>query len=219
MAIRSILALALLLAGTFLHLAEELLEGEVEPFNRAGAAWAHGLLQSFPRLREAAEAVTHTGDWGGYLLATLVLLRLRGNERRGLLAAVLGAFVLVVSLKALFAIPRPLVEGHPLATGWSFPSGHTVFATCLYGYTGARLLLAGRKSGWFLLVWPLAVAASRVLLDYHWVSDVLGGILVGSSWVLLVLSWMERRVTRPTPFEPLFTAGRDPDYMTEKPPS
>jgi len=189
---RAIVALALLVLGLFLHLAEEMLEGEVEPLNQAGAAWAHGLLQTWPGLRPVAEAVTHTGDWGGYLLATLLLLRHRGAERRGLLAAVSGALVLVVSLKALFAIPRPLVQGHPLASGFAFPSGHTVFATCLYGYAGARLARAGRKGGYILLAWPLAVAASRVLLDYHWLSDVVGGLLVGIAWVLLVLSWSER---------------------------
>ncbi len=189
---RGIVAVALLVLGLFVHLAEELLEGEVEALNQAGAAWAHGLMQSWPGLRTLAEAVSHTGDWGGYLLAALLLLWLRGSERRGLLAAVLGALVLVVSLKALFAIPRPLVQGHPLATGFAFPSGHTVFATCLYGYAGARLSRAGRKGGYLLLAWPLAVAASRVLLDYHWLSDVLGGLLVGSAWVLLVISWGER---------------------------
>src|SRR5262249_33949835 len=74
--------------------------------------------------------------------------------------------------------------------GPSFPSGHTTTAAAFFA---AGALLIGRRrspaaraalAGGAVGV-AVAVAASRVLLDVHWLTDVIGGLMLGWAWLAL----------------------------------
>lgn len=103
------------------------------------------------------------------------------------LAAALFAAVAAWSLKQGLQLPRPqaLYEG---AMSFGFPSAHTLLATCLYGFLSVliarelprqwRWLCYG--GAWLII---LAIAFSRLYLGAHWLSDVLGALLLGSLWI------------------------------------
>jgi membrane-associated phospholipid phosphatase len=104
--------------------------------------------------------------------------------------AVVGITVLVAVLKAVYERARP--DGGspiPLPHSYSFPSGHAATAVVLYG--ALALLLAERsRSPWRAVawlagaaVWAFAVGASRILLNVHFVSDVIAGFAVGLAWL------------------------------------
>lgn len=57
---------------------------------------------------------------------------------------------------------------------YSFPSGHASRAT--YALMLMPLLFPG--TFWFWLFWSLSIYASRLLLGVHYVSDILGGIVI-----------------------------------------
>ena len=104
--------------------------------------------------------------------------------------AVLGITVLVAVLKATYERARPdLGSPIPLPHSSSFPSGHAATAVVLYGALG--LLLAERArspmraAAWLAAaaVMALAIGASRVLLNVHFVSDVAAGFAVGLAWL------------------------------------
>lgn len=93
------------------------------------------------------------------------------------------------AVKVLVDRPRPeLDEPITEAFGKSFPSGHAMSSTVGYG----TLLLAFMPfipprwrrravAGYVLLV--LAIAASRLGLGVHYLSDVVGGIVLGAAWL------------------------------------
>lgn len=93
------------------------------------------------------------------------------------------------AVKVLVDRPRPeLDEPITEAFGKSFPSGHAMSSTVGYG----TLLLAfmpfipprWRKRAvavYVLLV--LSIAASRLGLGVHYLSDVVGGIVLGAAWL------------------------------------
>ena len=193
------LAVALFGGGLFLYLVDELLEGEFDAYNQQIFAQVQLFTSAHRGWLDVAWWVTRTGDWIGYGLALVVALGLwrrlgAGFELRCFLLVLLGASALVNGLKLIFHLPRPLLDGAALTSGYAFPSGHTLFSTCLYGYVGSRLLQARYRVGWLVVLWPLAVAWSRVMLSRHWFSDVVGGTLLGCAWVALCLHWRERRI-------------------------
>ncbi len=136
-------------------------------------------------------AFTSLGDAGFFLLFVSVgywLWRPGPFSRFGLL--VLGSTILNVSLKELFAVPRP--EGHQLiaAAGWSFPSGHSQTAAAIWPWLALEL---GRLRQGRLWRWPLAavlvagVAASRVYLGVHTPRDVVAGVAIGAA--ITAVAW------------------------------
>jgi len=111
---------------------------------------------------------------------------------------------LVVSFKQLVHRDRPLtvdVVGSPEHT-FSFPSGHTLFSLVLIGTLLWLLFPALSKhpaARWAATaigaVLVVAVASSRVYLGYHWTTDVLASLLLGTAWLGTV--WLIDRRLRP----------------------
>ena len=126
-------------------------------------------------------------------IAGTLLLRRRRGEAPLLIGAPLSAFLSTELLKLLIHRPRPAVAAVAMPTGFAFPSGHAsgAAATCLI----LALVLtqdqpSGRRAAWLALAAGIAVAvaASRVYLGVHYVSDVVAGLLWGTAWALLVTS-------------------------------
>jgi undecaprenyl-diphosphatase len=109
-----------------------------------------------------------------------------------LIAAVVGAVLLSPLTKHLVGRSRPTAFFRTSATGYSFPSGHTLNATCLALALGFILWYLPwhheMKVAWTLvLAFSVAsVGASRVVLGVHYPTDVLGGFLLGAAWVALL---------------------------------
>ncbi len=115
-----------------------------------------------------------------------------------LVLAVPGGGVLNVLLKTAFHRERPLWE-HPLVVlnSYSFPSGHTMGATLLYGL--AAVLGFYRVRSWRGRVWIVAgasgivflVGLSRIALGAHFLSDVLGAVAAGLAWLAVCVMSVE----------------------------
>ncbi len=125
-------------------------------------------------------------------MAALYFLR-RGSARLAVflvLTNVLGGAI-NSTLKLIVDRPRPQLED-PIGTaaGFSFPSGHSVAATVGFGsLLLAFMPLVPRRwrgaliGGYFLIV--VLVAASRLGLVVHYVSDVVAGVILGLAWLAL----------------------------------
>ncbi len=79
----------------------------------------------------------------------------------------------------------------------SFPSDHAAF---LFGLTTFAYLLGWRRVGHLALMAAILVSATRVITGTHWLSDIVGGLVVGIAGALLV--WvlrvpLERYMIRP----------------------
>jgi len=154
-------------------------------------------LRASPPVRSAALAASRLTGEGlvvavGVISAALFLAR-RRRDAAVLLLGTLGGWALVGGLKLLFAVPRPKagVVAHVI-TGYGFPSGHAVGTVVACGLIA---WVAGRRASWLvraLLVTGVATivgatAAARLILDAHWLSDVVGGVAAGALWLGLVL--------------------------------
>ncbi|MBX3051015.1 MAG: phosphatase PAP2 family protein [Caldilineaceae bacterium] len=164
---------------------------------REGFAWDVPLIlaihaYSAPWLDAVMIAITQLGMYGAGLAALGVSLWMwRRHDRMhvwALWASFGGAVVINTALKILFARPRPTIFP-PLMVehSYSFPSGHTIAATALYGFL--TLLLWHNRQRFYAVLVALTiplVALSRVYLGVHYPSDVLGALAVGIVWLALV---------------------------------
>lgn len=90
-------------------------------------------------------------------------------------------------IKELTFLERPYFEGvtHPPDT--AFPSGHNLTAVTVWGYMSVSI----RKTGfwvWIVLL-VIGMSLSRLVLGYHYLGDVLGGIALGIPFLLFFI-WL-----------------------------
>jgi membrane-associated phospholipid phosphatase len=177
---------------------------------------ANGLnraVSAHPFAVQVATAVSRLGGRGVLIplvVLAIVVLLIRRRPRLAIYLAVtgLGAVILDPSLKTLVGRVRPVVAD-PVAHGHgnSFPSGHALGSTIVYGMLTLVFLAVVRHRwrGWFVGLAALivvAIGASRVALGVHFVSDVLAGWLLGAAWICVTAYafrvW-RREVGLPTP--------------------
>ena len=128
------------------------------------------------------------------------------NERRiaaGVLIAPAVAVALFSVTKRVYARARPAGLGGIVPSSYSFPSGHATAATavcCTLAYVFWREGLLGRRTAILVAVLaPLLIGFSRVYLNVHWATDVLGGWSAGLLIAVLSSLLYNRQQRRPEP--------------------
>jgi undecaprenyl-diphosphatase len=204
-------AAALLAAGwLFGKIAEDVVTGDLlTVIDEWLAAWLH--RRATPSLTRAMFVVTELAGSAAITALTLAtaLLLVWMHRWHWLLTLVLvvpAGALLNELLKIVFHRARPAFD-HPIltVTGHSFPSGHTMIATLLYGFLAVFLFQAAQRWRWralgaigAALLIPL-VAVSRMYLGAHYLSDTLAAIAAGVIWLVLCLTavaMLRRRARR-----------------------
>ncbi len=92
-----------------------------------------------------------------------------------LFLALLLSSLAVVALKNFLKLPRPPKNlWKTSAEGYGFPSGHTAISTTFWSFLALR-----RKIFAIGLILAVLIGISRVMLEVHYVRDVVGGFLIG----------------------------------------
>lgn len=115
----------------------------------------------------------------------------RGRSRLALFLVItaIGGGLVDSAVKIAVNRPRPIVE-EPLAHafGKSFPSGHAMSSVVTYGALLIVFLpIVPRAWRWLAITLTtlllLGIGLSRLVLGVHFVSDVLGGWVLGAAWL------------------------------------
>ena len=166
------------------------------PFDDAAEAWVRQQITPF---RTALMfTLTQLASTRFVLVLTLVLAAVLALRKSGywlgrLALSVPGCMLLNEVLKYLFHRIRPAVAD-PLVKlqTYSFPSGHAVAATVLYGFVAILLWSYIAPKVWRVVIGTAIVAVilgvgfSRVYLGAHYPTDVLAGLLEGVAWLSFV---------------------------------
>ena len=215
---------ALVATVGFAELAEHVLAGRTQAFDVAILKWLHE--HQHPLLTNVMVEVTYLGTGTVVMMIVgIVAMFLWHTEHkhsaRLLLAATAGNILLNGALKLVYHRARPTVfEWQTTAVSSSFPSGHAMSATVVYG-TVAYLCMRLQRHRWSRVLTLLAavtlillICLTRLYLGVHYPSDVIGGIIVGLGWAAFCMATLEASLAlarrrapahvveeRPTPLE------------------
>ncbi|KAF1722999.1 bifunctional DedA family/phosphatase PAP2 family protein [Pseudoxanthomonas wuyuanensis] len=140
--------------------------------------------------------------------ALLVLLYLAWRKRWMAAAHWLAALAFGLALTAWLGASVDIPKPPSVSSGFGFPSIAVTMATITFGFFAVLIAreLPGRTRVWPYLVSGVVVALigfARIYLGAHWLSDVIGGMLFGIVWLLILGIAYRRRMVRSFWIKPL----------------
>lgn len=166
-------------------------DGDLVQLDKSVADW--GDRNATPFTTDVMNAITHVGEPSVVALLAVVLAIVETARLRSrwvipfLLLVVAGNGILTTTVKGLADRVRPALNPAAEALGPSFPSGHSSWSAAFFAAAAlllsrgrgraTRAALAGAAAGL-----AVTIAGTRVLLDVHWLSDVLAGLALGYAW-------------------------------------
>jgi undecaprenyl-diphosphatase len=147
------------------------------------------------------QMITHAGDRLTHILvcaalSVSLLWRRRWRAAATIWMAIGAGYGINTLLKIFFARARPDLSLVFIApSGYSYPSGHAMASTVIYGC--AAFFLARLLPRYRVLIRTVAIAIvfliglSRIYLDAHWPTDVLAGFAVGGLVLAAVIKWYD----------------------------
>lgn len=134
------------------------------------------------------------------LITGSILLALLIRQRQKWLSIFLNLSISVtlnLGLKQIYARPRPaVITALVTESGFSFPSGHSMGAAAFYGFIIYLIAQSGLRPAYKRLISALTILLtgligfSRIYLGVHYLSDVAGGFLVSSVYLIVFTAFV-----------------------------
>lgn len=142
------------------------------------------------------------------IFASIILTIIRRTRKAGMILMIIIVMIalIITYLKPLIGYEKPsgtvqltfLPKGYnlerdsmlPSARNYSFPSNHTAAITAFSYIVGYSLLRRSGSSMYLIWLLPLGVAISQVLLLESYVTDAIGGFLLGITVSMLMSNIM-----------------------------
>jgi membrane-associated phospholipid phosphatase len=167
--------------------------------------------QASPLFDSLMKGVSALGDFA--IAATLIAIAMLTFALRRqwlesiFMFATTSSVLLNFTLKGIIqrTRPFPLIQN---ATGliqsineYSYPSGHVLFFVVFFGFFSYLVWInfAGRARMIVISIFGmliLLIGPSRIFLGAHWATDVLGGYIIGTIWLFILIlayQWVNRR--------------------------
>jgi undecaprenyl-diphosphatase len=143
-------------------------------------------------------ALTTTGDLATLFVFGIIITVLRRTRKAGMifLITMVALAIAVMYLKPFVGREIPLYEFSPVlelpenfgiendslapfAAAFSYPSGHASRATALAFIVGYLLYQKSRPAGYAIWAFPIVIGITRVYVQQHFPTDLVGGFLIG----------------------------------------
>lgn len=180
-------------------IAEDVMEKEIMELDTIGYKIMSEHIIS-DTITPIAKAITQFGGAMFLITLSIILLLIIKNKKIGILIWINLAISTILNqiLKNIIQRPRPTEFRIINENGYSFPSGHSMASAAFYGFL---IYLIYKKVKNKYLKWTLIsllsiliilIGASRVYLGVHYTSDVIAGILISTSYLIMFISIIKK---------------------------
>jgi undecaprenyl-diphosphatase len=186
----------------FIRLSEELIRNQLATFDQDIYGFLAGFISK--DMTVVMKAFTFIGSSPTVIIiAVLSFIILRKSQRYFLyghfIAANLGiTWIFDEAFKLLFHRQRPNILRLAEASGFSFPSGHSMVSMSFYGlilyfvYINTENHFRKYTFTVLLGLMILFIGISRIYLGVHYASDVLAGFSAGFAWVAIFITLINK---------------------------
>lgn len=202
--LKFIVAVLLFVAALFLFafLADEVVLENEDLFDSRAFHFFQSLTT--PGIIKVMSVVSFFGSPVFFLPAYVLLVvyfLIKRKHRYALDIGIVGvsSTALMFALKNIFHRQRPPFPVLGKLTNYSFPSGH---ALCSFIFCSVVIYIVW-NTNWshpvkwilsiLLLLFSISIGISRIVLRYHYASDVLAGFCMGFAWALFCM-WLLKRI-------------------------
>lgn len=138
------------------------------------------------------------------IVATLLLVLFIKNKKMGGMIAsnVVLCSVINTIIKHIFLRPRPVGIKLIEQGGYSFPSGHSMMAVAFYGLLIYIIWNTKWRNVWkiftttLLVILILLIGISRIYVGVHFASDVIAGLSISLSYLIIFIELIYKRVIK-----------------------
>ncbi len=119
------------------------------------------------------------------------------HECLTLVAGVAATTISVMLFKSLINRARPISDYSAGLSTLAFPSGHMAHSLFLYGFLAYLLSRRAKttlQAFWILVAGiglALLIGLSRLYLNAHWLTDILGGFSLAAAYLCLCIGFLE----------------------------
>ena len=136
-----------------------------------------------------------------YIILLLILF-FSGRKTDGINIMIIAvtSSALMFGLKEFFHRKRPDLPLVRTLDNFSFPSGHALSSFIFCSVLVYLVWKGALKNTWkwilsvLLILFSVCIGISRIVLRYHYASDVIAGFCLAVAWVIFSL-WLERKLT------------------------
>lgn len=132
----------------------------------------------------------------------LIILFVSGRKADGINVAIIAitSTALMFLLKEFFHRKRPDLPVVRSLSNFSFPSGHALSSFIFCSVLVYLVWKGGLHNMWkwilsvLLMLFSICIGISRIVLRYHYATDVIAGFCLALAWVIFSL-WLEKKLT------------------------
>ena len=149
-------------------------------------------------LTVCSNVVTSLASSQAIIIITLILIFLLNTNHQRIFVIIntlISAGIIILS-KNIFLRERPLI-GSEILSSYSFPSGHSLIATTYYGFLIYLLRRSKCKEEYkvigttFLTTLIVLICLSILILNVHYLTDVVGGVILRLVILLVLIYFFE----------------------------
>lgn len=181
------------------QISDEVLDREAFAFDKIILLWIHSFAN--PTLDRIMQTITRLNDPNTAVIVviitvSLLLWRQYYQEVKIFFINCAGGVILSYGLKSIFGKTRPdLWQSAIKEVSFSYPSGHALGSTVLYGFLAYLLATRYRQFSWLIYLLAVsivgAIGLSRLYLGVHWPTDIIGGYGIGFLWLTFCITMLK----------------------------